>query len=343
MKKNDVDLNFLLKVTEIIAISAIPILVFYISLQFTSYQIEQNEMEHQPSWDIGEYLDSKSNGSRFQCIDIKYNDNYFTLVNSSANFFVVVDIYPQKNYNLSSAPRKFFVQDSFLTIYIPIFDFYGEKGVRERNNNSIQFYPTFWKDDGREIPSYQSKYLFDFMVMLQKYMWNHGIEGDVHINKCLTITYVDVYKKWRTKNYFSPVGGEFYEVEELDAILSRRTDHLYFPSNITGYKPNVFFKRQIEDIFTRQVNLTPFQVKKSNNLTILNDDAEYSNGIIDYNAMIYENKGDATIINRINWEMSLLLKSDDESPYVYPYYQNRINHAINVETRMKNNLSVKNQ
>lgn len=343
MKKNDVDLNLLLKVIEIIAISAIPILVFYISLQSTSYQIEQNEMEHQPSWDIGEYLDTKNNESSFQCIEVKYNDNYFTLVNSSADCFVVVDIYPQKNYDLSSANRKFLVQDTFLTIYIPIFDFYGEKGIRDRSNNSILFYPSLWKEEGKEVPSYQSQYLVDFMVMLQTYMWNRGIEGDIHINKYLTISYVDVYKKWRTKNYFSPVGGEFYEVEDLSSILSRSTDYLYFPSNISGYTPYNYFGKQIDDIFTRQINLTSFQLKKPRNLTILNDDAEYSNGIIDYNAMIFENNGGSSIIERINWEMSHVLKNSDESPYVNPYYQNRINHAMNVETRMKNEASEENQ
>lgn len=326
------DINFLLKIIEIIAISAIPAIVFFISMQSTSYQIEQNEMEHQPSWDIGELLiNNNSEKSSFQSIEIKYNENPFTLVNSSANFYVVIDIYPQKNYNISSVSKKFFGKNEYLTVNIPIYDFYGERGFRERDNNSIIFYPTFWSEEKSETPSYQSKYLYDFIVLLQKYMANHGIEGDIHINKCITITYVDVYKKWRSKRYISPLGGEFFEVDNLDILNSKSTDYVYFPSNISTYNPYAFFNRQIENIFKEQMNLKPVNNVSPKKLAIFNDDAHYSNGIIDYNGMIYENEGNTTPLDRIKEESSYILKYNNDSLFIYQYYQNRLNHAINFE------------
>ncbi|KAF5083096.1 hypothetical protein DSECCO2_92960 [anaerobic digester metagenome] len=245
----NVNTNHLTKIQIIIAI-LIPLtgaMIVFISDHNSQWQFERS---NQPNFEFNENINNNSNiGSNYRNIQIIYDDKPFTIVNSSAQFYLVLDVFPNKKNQKYKLNPKYTRKNEYATIYIPIDGFYGINYHRYIPTRIIAYCPlSRLGPNGTWISNPVNQDVSNITSIISSFMKDNKIEGCIHTIKTVDINYIDMFNKPHQKYYYSYTFNEFFEIQNLDFINSRRIEPISFQRN--SYQNRTIMSKIIyENIF----------------------------------------------------------------------------------------------
>lgn len=234
-----------LYIIQLLLIAMIPLIVGYYTYSSGIIQHQQYELSNQPGFSFQEQIFNNSRGY-YRIINMHYDKNPFTLINSDAQLYIIVDIFPQKGLSLNP---KYLGKNNYATIYIPISYYYGVKGHRDISNQYVSFTPEASENrngDWVTIPG--NKLLIDISKSIMNYMIANGIEGNIHFIKCINLTYLDSFNNLHQNKYYSYSFDEFVKVDSLSFIDSKKGNPIDYNGPL-GKCQGFVDPPQIEPIF----------------------------------------------------------------------------------------------